>query len=1602
MEDFQNKQLVPVNVDFGSIHIDEDYINDEYVEMPQTILEEDTIQKEEHVDPAQMASQTQLSDREMARELINSRKTFGDSKEMKAVKTDLMIIEELLKKEANKPAENKTDRKVPIFSQNDMSKFMDAYLTAIRHCDEYRAKGKPSSQVGRIRYELVIKNRDRLLREAALVAEASELILSGRLETGVTNMEDAIYAARLYRLCEGPEEKMGPVREKTSTTKDKVLADTVKMFKPSKTAIKDKKAAKQYADDIMALRRELKDFPPGKIYATFVHLNGEYIKVSQDEHGAISLGHGDSSVVMKEDVAGLINYLDIKMVEEQDRMNPEDMAEILFEQRPELDIIDSARPDGVWEFQIKDSGGIQKTSTLLGRYLELKTKKPATFFSNMNDTSLRWLATELARGMDVKDALKTLEKCLKDADIEGRQINTNETLELVASFSMMKEAMDVDSIVEYKTAKPVKKIGYGAEHDKEAQKWIFTQEEEQIKDMTADLIFSQETWVADDVQAKPGERMRLMLMKHADIFATIFADSFREDQNTPSIMDKFFDKLPLEAVGKDPAELKNQLRSIIIEFNAALDNGIDEMLMSRDKSSMALIPKEYNGLSDNQLKGRRNEIKRNKTVVLALLNLALSSKNKMVMKELKAMDASIEKMVKSFSNDIQDTITQKTNDVFGSDDGPQVDRIADLKDPNEKGITPQEKKARIKAGEKALNKMMEDALKGETGQGRFVKIIFNQYFKEADPLDQRCMLASAIKNMGPKKKLPEYPKDATEEQKKAIDEQIESIHTEEAGEYLGGILKGAGPLFQKILQGLPAAGMHPSIARALDDMKSKLAPIPEEIVKAQLLGMVQRSKGKITKIKVDRALGAASVGQTFLCKIYGPNLPEEGKDVVVKLLKPDVRNRMMREKKVMLECARQTDESHGMEATYLGQLSRIEEELDLTIEARNVVEGNEVYDAKEGEEFKGVSSMKLNDLIDPTVNSMVLEKAPGETVDRYIKELQQEIEELKAQMQPTEEERKAGSVKKDATPEEIERVNAIRLNYTRRVVRIHEELITKLESLMKRQKYMTAMADKWVTEGIFREGFYHGDLHAGNIMVDDNGATLIDFGNATKLSEKQQVEVTRMVGAAAVGDAEGFRDGLHALIKPEFEPVYKAQKKKLTDELKRIFSCGDKNCAGQRVAVALLKAQELGLEVPSAIFNFSQCQIRLQNTIDTMNNTVDTIGDTLREINKTLLFTCNPVADFYTRAQTMRFAATYLDMGVAAQGDQTQELNKEKASELFARSYENIFSEADFFSMMEEKDVENFLNTSKSAPTLMKQLGEMEEDMAKVRKILDTKVNELIERKAQKGEEAVKGEDLLPTEEVGNMYAEVENALKPLGRILAKQQYKDELRVYIKEISSDIASGKYKTADEVKASEAYAGHMHRFDASIQKAKDIEAKYNAIIEKKDKATEEEKKDLVKVLTVFNNENRPFLDNSPLGNLLNEMVKTGKTTREKEIRNRIDQEIRMISEEDEQLGEEIASKYKEFRQDQDAGAEYFKLYEEIVGLYRLLAKVSEKKAAKPLENMQQICKMGQPATFVDVMGNTIVNNLSTSFARLGFFTAISYEKKLSEKEPREGTN
>lgn len=424
----------------------------------------------------------------------------------------------------------------------------------------------------------------------------------------------------------------------------------------------------------------------------------------------------------------------------------------------------------------------------------------------------------------------------------------------------------------------------------------------------------------------------------------------------------------------------------------------------------------------------------------------------MAMEEFARMESDIKTAVGAMCSELQRNITEQFGRVLGAEpaEGEEPQDEPTLKD--------------------LLNKT-----NANDNYARFMQEAVNTYFERIADVDKASIVAAGLRYYA-----------------------FKNDGSDESGAFLGALLKGAGPIMHKMLQGLPLK--DEALKAAVKDMKDNLAPIHEDVVKAELLAMVDRSGGEITRIDVVKSLGCASVGQALLCNVTDKN--GNTTQCVVKLLRPDVSNRAKRELSIFQEAAEKVP---GMKQTFQGYWDKIQDELDLRLEARNVVTSS-IYN---GTQFTNIGSCGLVEGIEPTQDTMALKLAEGTTLSKRIETIRARMNELLAEFNNPEARK---------TPGEIQAAQ--------------RELVTLHDSLNANQQQLLNLAHMWVTEGIYGQGFYHGDLHAGNIMVSDEKMTLIDFGNATSLSREQQANIMLMMAAASVSSAKMFLEGFEPLFLP--------------------------------------------------------------------------------------------------------------------------------------------------------------------------------------------------------------------------------------------------------------------------------------------------------------------------------------------------------------------------------------------------------------------------------------------------------------------------------------
>ena len=796
-------------------------------------------------------------------------------------------------------------------------------------------------------------------------------------------------------------------------------------------------------------------------------------------------------------------------------------------------------------------------------YLSSKLSLRKEDFTNVRRTVMIGYAERLIAGESAEAIKADMQKAAGSEEmING--IELTELLELDAS-----RAAEIDAHVSV----------YQSAVIEEQNDW--SPEEKSVKELLSELIFATDTLIMDKNVDNPAEFLREVLSSNTDAVTALIKDS-----KSQTLLPGILKKMSLDQIGGSAGKLGERLSTTLTELIGYLGKSI-------------------------HTDGSDEEIKKELSALLS------DTKNAELVAELSTINEKMESDIGDACDMLQQNVREVADHIFA--------KSAEENDDTLSGI-------------------MKSATKGDAGQGLFVRKVMENYFTRMNTLDKRAMLSSVFRSakkvedvaysdedivneikqrnlMGydslkTKKNNFDPEKDLSAEEKKQIaDYKEQKKKLAISSNFLGGLIRGAGPLFQKMMQGLPEETLPTELRSALRDVKSKLPPIPERVVKSQIFAMIGRSAGTVTKIDVKKSLGAASVGQTFRCVLYGPNLPKEGRSVVIKLLRPDVQNRMMREEKVMLECARDVDE--GMFETYKGQLSTYKSELDFTKEAKNIREG-EVYNGK----FSDVESEKVNDLIAPTVNSLIIEEAEGRTLDDLLLDTTRMHEKLRADY--------VSDVPNFqyliTDPKNYESLKTAK-----------KELVDKINEIIKKRDIMANICNGWITEALVGKGYYHADLHAGNILISDKKGTLIDYGNAVRFDKKQQECITQMMAAAVAGDDGIFFEAFNNLLEKTeaFENFYTEEKQnEVRAEFKRILTMGSGDDAGQRISAALIKASDMGVKLPPAIYNFSQGQLRLQKSINDINDLVSILKRDIEYIDGARSDSANITLDIISFVQT--------------------------------------------------------------------------------------------------------------------------------------------------------------------------------------------------------------------------------------------------------------------------------------------------------------------------------------------------------------------------------
>ena len=1072
--------------------------------------------------------------------LLVNENSKSDSKEMKAVKIDVLKLSATLETSKNLPA-----------TKANLDEIYAMYETAIKSCEDYLTEKSAFTRTGKKRAAAVrdvwnsIKMESKLLQMATRdPSKISADISIGKL----------LHMAGDNSVQEGRVKVSENVAESDRSAGATLVQNVFQGqydFSSSFSSTKIKESTrKTEVAKVLSLKDTLRRFRAGKTQVMDLEIMGMKVRMLQKADNTLYILEDHKRVPLETSAELMISKIERDMMLKPEAYGTEVIGNLLNDYTNE-------------ERQITSGEHARIRSNLI-EFLMQKLGMTREEFTNVRKTTMADYAQRLVNAPKeqqtavVNEIKKEIQTSVKSEEL----INGVELTEL-----MERDAQRKDEIASRVSM-------YKIQNAAEQNDW--SDEEKAVQNLLADFVYPEDTLIMDKNADHPEEFIRTVLLQNTKALAILIRE---KKGNQDDLMASIMQKMSLDQLFSDR---KDSLTDVI----------------AKNIREFCVWFTENNGEYDTT-----------EAVETALKAVLEDKQEKRLTDYLKNMHQSSEQAVKDSCKLLQDDVTKITDNIF-------AETVSD--------------------DEVSLQAIMKNASRSKKGQGKFTKIVLNNYFKRMSPIDQRAMLSSVLRSSGKVqdqffsnldliqeislrglkgyesfKANRDYTSNPlTEEEKKQLENYKQEKRRAQIGaNYLGGLIRGAGPLFQKMMQGLPEDTLPAEIRLAIKDVKSKLPPMPERVVKSQMNTLIERSGGTITKIDVQKSLGAASVGQTFLCRIHGPKLGKEGKQVVIKLLRPDVQNRMKREEKVMLSCAKETDA--GMEETYKGQLTNYRKELDLTTEAQNI-QGGEVYNNK----FEGVETVKINNLIDSTVNTLVLELAEGKTLDDILLEAEKFRNDVY-------EELRYKSVDKDGNVEKFDYAELDYRNFEKSA-ELKNKLIDKANELIKKRDIMADVTKDWVQEAIFGGGYYHADLHAGNIMISEEKGTMIDFGNAAKFNGDQQTAITRMITAAADAedpDVDLFFKSFNSMLNmddPKFAEFYTEEKQdEVKAEFERVLRMGGYGEAGERIACALIKAQELGVTLPPEIYNFSQGQLRLQKSINDINAMVQNIKSTIDWIDTT-------------------------------------------------------------------------------------------------------------------------------------------------------------------------------------------------------------------------------------------------------------------------------------------------------------------------------------------------------------------------------------------------
>lgn len=298
-------------------------------------------------------------------------------------------------------------------------------------------------------------------------------------------------------------------------------------------------------------------------------------------------------------------------------------------------------------------------------------------------------------------------------------------------------------------------------------------------------------------------------------------------------------------------------------------------------------------------------------------------------------------------------------------------------------------------------------------------------------------------------------------------------------EHFATLLQGSGPQLQKMIQTVARDGdVGPHVAAIFQRLEDQVKPVPFELVRPLLES--EKTNYDIVSIE-EKSLGVGTMAQVHraVIKSEGRKIP-----VVLRFLKPGIEQRVEEDDRIFRQIAQDIDANPEARAAGAPRVSPLVDEVSNTVRA---------------EEDLAATRRRQSEAVQAYMQSRRIQQAGQSTIIVNFK---------------------VPRVYEPRTPDSHLHV---------------QELVsgTKFESVAEdfkvaypklRDTVSTAIAELWLKEALFGNGFYHSDLHQGNYLAEMRESEidihLLDYGMAGRLTRRMQDQILVLATAVEVHHAD--------------------------------------------------------------------------------------------------------------------------------------------------------------------------------------------------------------------------------------------------------------------------------------------------------------------------------------------------------------------------------------------------------------------------------------------------------------------------------------------------